>query len=494
MRCSSPTLLLLATCALTALPPELTAGGFHISILGARRTGMMTNIADPDDGTALFHNPAGLADQGGTRLHLGSGLTFLKSDFSLMALDPDRFPEVNPKGCGGESKEPCPWPIDDEGYYEDSISPERYFGAIPYLGVSQGLGDFFESLDGLTVSLAAYAPGAYGAFLPEDAPTAYFVTEGMFITAAVTAGVGWRIHDMVSVGLSASYNYLYLGYAQKFSTQDALAPAGKAPGFDARMAQAILGDLLLEYSGKDHGFGLGGGVLINPLDWLALGASFSWWTSPRFEGDVSVRGLGSAISGTPGLSDPELRAKIIDVGYKLPERLKVDMPIPPALNVGLNLSPTWWLELGVDLRWWFYSLYEEQKMIPIYDPDIEGKEPLTEEALSKDKRYSDSWEIAVGVLVRPLASYRGLELMAGCGFDKSPVPDETFSIDNPSMNQLVFSFGVRALLWERLRVGAGYLIDFYLRRDITTNESNPPVNVRVQAISHIPTVDLEYWF
>jgi long-subunit fatty acid transport protein len=488
---------------LAAWPAQLAAGGFHISILGARRTGMMTNLAAPDDVTALFHNPAGLADLDGTRLHLSSGFTLLESDFRLQALDPARFPEVNPWGapvdrptaCGKDGKAACPWPITEDGYYASEISPTKYFGIIPYVGASQGLGSFSPRLEGLTVSLAAYAPGAYGAYLPEDAPTAYFVTHGLFVSAAVALGAGWRINKWLAVGANLSYNYLYLSYAQKFSTADLLTPNGEAPDITAKLAQAAVGDLNLDYTGRDDGMGWTLGVLVTPFEELALAMVYSGWTSARFNGPVSINSLGSALAPNPtAYNAADLRAKVGSLGYKLPYRLEVGMAIPPALMWGVNFRPAWWMEMGVDFRLWLYSLYKRQDMVPLYHQDEEGEEPLSADALSKDKHYGNSWEIAWGLLVRPLPFHRTLELMTGFGFDHSPVPDSTFSIDNPSMNQLLFTFGVRETIGKRLRLGLAYMMDTYLGRNVTNSVANPPVNVRVSGRSHIPTFELEYAF
>jgi len=490
-------LLRLTTLALVALEvaPPAQAGGFHISILGVRRTGMMTNLANPDDVTALFHNPAGLADQPGTRVHVSSGMTFLDSEFRLQALDPKRFPEVNPAGCGAEGGAACPWPVAADGYYEQQIGPERYFGVIPYVGVSQGMGTFSSKLEGLTLSLAAYAPGAYGAFLPKDAPTAYYVTDGLFVVAAATAGFGWRLADWISVGANFSYNYMRLGYAQKFSTVDLLTPTGEQPGFVENLAQAAIGDLKLDYQGVDHGFGWGVGVLVNPTDWFALGLGYAGWTRARFEGDVTIESLGSALGkGSAPMEQEALAERVGKLGYKLPRSLEVEMAIPPALMAGVNLRPSEWMEIGVDFRLWLYSIFERQAMVPIYDPNQEGEEPLSAESLSKDKHYSDSWELAVGILFRPLPFYRELELMAGVAYDKTPVPDRTFSIDNPSMSQIIFSAGVRAWMFDHLRLGFAYMAINYTGRDVRTSTSNPPVNVKVDGLSHIPTLEIEYLF
>jgi len=493
---AGPIVLLLLGLSLPAL-----AGGFHISILGVRRTGMMTNLGNPDDVTALFHNPAGLADQPGTRLHLSNGITFLNNQTRLQALDPERFPEVNPAGCGTGDAAPCPWPIAADGYYTANFEPERYTGVIPFLGGSWGLQPLSPKLRGVTVALAAYAPGAYGAYLPEDAPTAYFVVDGLFLIAQATAGVGWRLDEHFAIGGSLSYSYLRLGYSQKFSMADVLTPAGEAVGL-GKIGQLLIGDLQMAYVGTDSGFGWGLGALVTPAPWLSLGVGATGFTAARFEGDLEIRGLGTATGEyPPARSDAELRALLVELGkggdalsFKLPRQLEVEMPIPPALTAGLSFRPTPALELGLDLRYWLYRGFEEQEIEPVYDPTEPGQEPLTRDGLSHDKDYSDSFEVAAGVLYRPLADPAQLELMAGVAFDKSPVPAATFSIDNPSMNQVILSCGIRGLLREHWRLGLAYMWIHYLERDVTTSSSSPPTNVRISGNSHIPTLELEYLF
>jgi long-subunit fatty acid transport protein len=487
--------LALCVALLCLLPSRASAGGFHITIVGVRRTGMMANLATPDDVTALFHNPAGLADLPGAQLHLSSGVTMLSNQTTLRALDPARFPEINPAGCGEAGRPPCLWPVDADGYYQANFEPEKYVGVIPYLGYSQNLGFLSRKLRGLTASVAVYAPNAYGASLPQGAPTAYFVMDGLFLVAAATTGVGWRINDRLSIGASLSYNYLRLGFSQKFSSTDVLTPAGQVPDATAKAAQLLIGDLGLDFSGADHGFGWGVGVLVTPWPWLAIGLTYSGQTAARFEGELVLTGAGSTSRPeVKRLSAEQLRPLVNTLGSKLPTALTVEMPIPPAFGLGASLRPSEWVEVALDFRLWLYSVFERQAMIPRYDPAEQGKEPMTEASLSKDKHYGQSYELAAGVLVRPFRGRKLLELMAGVAFDRSPVPDETFSIDNPSMNQLIFSLGVRARLGERWRVGAAYMLINYLRREITTSQSSPPVNVRISGTSHIPTFEAELLF
>ena len=488
--------LALALALATVFPCLARAGGFSISILGGRRTGALTNLAAPGDVTALFHNPAGLADQKGTRLHVSVSTTFMDTTFRMKALDPALFPEVHPTGlCTGEVSADCPWPVDDEGYYADEITPESYFGILPYLGLSQDLGFISPGLRDVVVSFALTAPNAYGADLPAGAPTAYNFITGYFVTASAILGAGWRVNRYLSVGASLSYNYMQLKYAQKFSDLDLIAAYDqtllgayqilkKNPALDLK-------DIRLDYTGSDHGVGWNIGLLVSPCERLHFGLSYNGATAARFEGDLEVS------STNPTIEDLRKTIAIISSTagtFKLPTGLVVEMPIPHSVQAGVNVFVLSWLEVGFDFRLWLYNVYDKQNLDPVYDEAEAGKPMIDDDDLDKEKSYGVSYEVALGVVARPFDSLPGLELMTGVGFDKSPVPGKYFSLDNPSMNQLVWAVGVRwqALSW--LRVAASYMLDWYMPRDIHNNEASPPMNIQGEALGHMPRLELEFYF
>jgi len=471
-------------------PAPVQAGGFSISILGARRTGMMTNLAAPDDLTALFHNPAGLADQPGWRFHVSGSSTFMSTSFHMQALDPVRFPEINPAGCGTAGQPACPWPIDATGYYQQDIKPNSYFGVLPYVGGSRDLGFLGRRGRDVVVSLAVTAPNLYGANLPADAPTAYNFRKGFFAVASVQAGAGWKVTDWLNVGGSLAYNYMLLTYSQRISLADTLRGANPTPDDVALadQAQGLLGDLMLDYQGTDHGVGWNLGILVRPRRWCSFGFSYNGATSPVFAGPITLKSINFATV--------DLNEVVSGFDIKLPRKLRVTMGIPHSVQFGLNFVPRRdrLVEIGLDYRLWLYNLLGRQTIEPIYDPTVPGREPMTTDSLSKNKDYGPSWELAAGVLWRPLRARPGLELMLGAGFDKSPVPDRWFSLDNPAMNQLCVTAGVRWQVTRRYRVAATYLFDAYLPRDIRTSAASPPMNVKGSGIGHTPRVEVEAVF
>ncbi len=481
--------LLCLALGLALLPRRAAAGGFTLTSFGDRRGGMLSNLGRPDDLTALVHNPAGLADQPGQQAYLFLSPTFLTFQLQMQAIDPQRFPGLNPRGCGQGGAAACPWPVGPDGYYQQRITPERYFGLLPYLGVATDLGFLSPRARDVVLSLAVYAPNFYGAYFPEDAPTAYGFIEGTFLVTAVTLGVGYRVTPGLAVGGRLSYNYMTLSMDRKLSTTDLLTAPGQPPDILATVAQQALGDLRFAFAGTDHGVGWGLGLLLSPEDWLDIGLAYEGSSAARFTGDVSF-----SAPDQPLLDQREFEGLVSSLGFKLPQQLTVQMIIPHALSAGFNAEVTDRVELGVDLRVWLYNLYDRQVVTPHYDPAAPGTEPIDEDALSSDKGYHLSYQLTAGVLVRPWRRLPRLELMAGVGYDHSPIPDETLTLDNPSLSQVKASCGVRWGIDRHWRVLLTYMAVAYLRRDITTSKTNPPNNIRGEGATHSPAAAVNYTF
>src|SRR3954454_17022646 len=80
-----------AVLSLVATRPA-RAGGFGIPDIGVRRTAMGAVIGRPDEGAAIYHNPAGLVLQPGWHLCLSGGLAVIRSSFQLHSwAESDRF-------------------------------------------------------------------------------------------------------------------------------------------------------------------------------------------------------------------------------------------------------------------------------------------------------------------------------------------------------------------------------------------------------------------
>ena len=483
------TLSLLALAAVLVIPEAVLAGGFTQTMFGARRNGMHANLGNPDDLTALFHNPAGLAYQAGLRVHLSASLAFTEQSIQMKAHDKVRFPEIY-KNCtsGNWSSSSCDYPVGEDGYYLDSIEPEKAIGGLPYISLSSDLGFLGAWGRDLVVAVAITAPLFMGAYLPEDAPTAYNLIGGYFLVLSTTAGVAWRAHPKFSVGGSFSYNHMRITLAQKMSVVDALTPKGGKPDMLATFAQGALGDLMMDYSGVDHGVGWALGILAQPIKGFRIGLAYSGARNAYFEGPVTFTGQSDTAK-----KDPSVLKTALDVaGYKLPTGLEIEIPIPHNIQGGINIQLSPHLEIGFDVRLWLYNLIDKQKLAPIYDDAAPGKEPLTEEGLTRDKDFNISYQVGGGLMFRPFGHDDRLQIMFGLGYDHSPTPGKSFTLDNAASTHTKVSLGLRWRMFERWRMSATYFVNLLQPLNIQHSQTTPQTNVRATGLSHSPGLELEY--
>jgi len=452
---------------------------------------MHANLGNPDDLTALFHNPAGLANQRGIRVHVSASLAFAQQTFQLEAHPRDEFPELY-KNCPKDdwSAPSCDWPVGPDGYYVDAIPPEKYIGGLPYIGLASDLGFLGSWGRDLVVSVALTAPLFTGAYLPEDAPTAYNLIGGYFLVLSATAGVGWQVHPKIALGGSISYNHMRIALAQKLSLINAIPMESMTKPQQSllKFAAQQLGDLKMDYEGVDHGVGWALGALVQPIKGFRIGLAYSGAMHANFEGPVTFTALGEKAQNNPDA----LAAALKVAKYKLPTGLEIEIPIPHNIQGGINVQLSPHLEVGFDVRLWLYNLIDRQKLAPIYDPDEEGKEPLTEEGLSRTKNYNISYQIGGGLMFRPYGHDDRLQIMFGIGYDHSPTTGRYFTLDNAATTHTKISLGMRWRMFKRWRMGATYFINIAQPLDIQNSATNPKTNVRGGGLSHSPGLEIEY--
>src|SRR5512140_3988604 len=156
------------------------AGGFGIPDIGVRRTGMGAVIGRPDEGAAIYHNPAGLVLQHGWHLYLSAGLAVVRSESQLQPWgDSDRFLGTTPGA---------------DGYYAP-VHPDRAMGVIPMLAVTG------EILPGkLVLGGGVYVANAQGAFFKADDVTRYHLIDGYVVAPQAVIAASYQLADTIAVG------------------------------------------------------------------------------------------------------------------------------------------------------------------------------------------------------------------------------------------------------------------------------------------------------
>ncbi|MBM4372176.1 MAG: TonB-dependent receptor [Deltaproteobacteria bacterium] len=406
------------------------AGGFHNEDIGAKRMAMLAVIAKADDATAIYHNPAGLVLSRGTSLYHSQSWFFI--DMGMRMYDSKGI--LHPTS-GRELK------------------PSWNVGFIPFLGVATDFGT--ERWRG---GLAVYAPNMYGAAMPEDEPTRYHATKVLFLSSRATASVAFRATRWFSLGANANLVHMYLT-AERFMNPLVLqdpdmrfAGAATLAPFDAR----------LRLGGQAWTGSWDAGVLFEPLETLKIGASF-------------VAGARATIRG-------KARLRYAD-GARESSSHRTNFVIPFTLKVGINWEFAKDFEIAADYRYYHYQVFQEQRT-RLSDP-IMGMEEFRD---PKDYKNASNW--CVGLLYRVIPS---LEFMVGYQEDYSPIPDETYTLDNPSRDQRGISLGVRWQPLKRHRFGLAIVRNWFDLVDVQTSRAIPPANAKGHATNFEVGFDYTFW-
>jgi len=330
-----PWLVLLASLASS---PLAHAGGFSNLDFGIRRVGMIAVTGRPDDVSAIFHNPAGLTLEDGTRFYHHQ--TWALVDMGVRLYDSQGV--LRP---------------------DHEMEPNWNVGVIPFFGFASDLGT-----DRWQLGVGIYSPNAYGASLPDDEPTRYHATRALFLATRGTVSVAYEASDQLSVAAGLSLVHVYLT-AQRYMS--ALVLQDPDHRFDPP-EQAKAFDAVLDMDGSDLTWSLQLGVLARLTDTVRFGAAFTRGSGVTLEGDIELTQADGAVETTTHATT---------------------MVIPSSLRAGINweFAPDW--QVGVDIYFWHYQVYQEQVTTL-------GKPLMGLSELVSPKNYGNSWNWGTGLLYR----------------------------------------------------------------------------------------------
>jgi len=412
------------------------AGGFGIPDIGVRRTAMGAVIGRPDEGAAIYHNPAGLVLRPGWNVYLSLGLAIVRTEFQLQPWpESDRFLGVSPGA---------------DGYYAP-IRPRRAFGVIPMLAVTG------EILPGkLVMGAAVYVGNAQGGSFNREDVTRYHLVDGYVIAPQAVLAASYKLHEALSIGGSFGVlNVRIHGEREVFPIVN---------GTDISSIAGTRPNLVLDGSGWAPSWMLG--LFGRPHPRLTWGATLTGRVDATMEGPVEI---------TYGEDAPSPGDKLI--GTQRTKQL-----LPWAFMGGANFDLTPQIEIGAEYRHWLYRQYKTQRT------EVTGIFLVRE--LVTTKNYNDSWQVSGGVRIHDLAAAPGLELMAGSHFDRTPAPSSTVTLDQPTFRHIGLHSGARYSV-GRYRFGASYLRYWYLIPTVTDSTTSPPSNFRGDGANHIFTLSVE---
>lgn len=408
-------LALLLAISLVAAGPA-SAAGFSIFEAGSRSTAMGgAFVAHADDLSAMFYNPAGLAQgvkKGELRAMVGVTLIVPKAELA-QGYDP--------------------YPGSD---YSVEMADQFFFP--PNFYTSYGLSDC------VSLSFGTWFP--FGLATKWDEPD----FRGRYLSQYVdlkqfAAGLqlAWQINDVIAIGA---------GPEMRFSTVKLHRKVPLFSPFTNRVVDAAHADIRADLE-MDVTFGAG--IRITPTPKLSIGASYHGAVDANFEGESTFYQIST---GNPQL-DAAFAAKI-PVNTKVPTKTTIQAPAQTQVGIGYDFGKLSLEAAGTFTEW---SAFDTTVL---EFEAVDGKQVPTS-VLPHD--WEDAWAFRFGAKWQTSEKF---DLMAGFVYDQTPEPDGDVGPLLPDANRRGYSVGFSWKIGKKTWVDFSNLYLTFSERSVTTNDDN----------------------
>ncbi|PRP93176.1 Outer membrane protein transport protein [Enhygromyxa salina] len=446
--------------ALLLGPASAQASGLDVPQIGTTFSSPTTN-----DAAALYWNPAmlGFSERGEVMLTLGvvaGAVGYQRDRLGVYQLEDSL-----------EFAEPI-----DPAYLDASKT-----GAYPKVSspiFSPNFGTFVSApviKDRLTLGFGAYVPYAAPLSFAEDGPQRFALQDVFIAVARVSAGLGVKVHDRVSLGASGSYVFgvAALKRIQDFAAVPVFGDALENPpinqpndfGDDAPSTVRELSVLARPFALTDaysHNATFNVALAANPIDPLWLGLTYDHGSRLNFNGqfqlDMDDEFFTQDLAGQ-GLSFPPLVTGDAKLSFRLAKRimLGVAYDISERLRVDGNFAYVFWSDLDA---------FE----ITLDSPDLAqpaiGLPAKTTVALRRDWKGTVHAELSVRASV---GARERVRLSGTVGYHSGASPDATVDVASPDGHRLLGALGVAVQINERIGVLADGEVQGILPRTVTSS-------------------------
>ena len=279
-------LLVTGVVLMATTPLAAWAAGFAITAQGAAAIGKSSAFtAQADDPSALFYNPAGIAQLRTAALLVGTSVIIPHTEY-------------RPESSGAPARE------------------DRQIFFPPYLYVTVPLGRTF------TAGLGVFSPFGVGTEWPLDWDGRFQVTSISVRTTSINPTLAWRPAESVAVAAGVNVSVVNLKYRRALN----LAAFGPT---------TPEGDVSLR--GDARAVGFNGGILITPARWWRVGASLRSRLHAEVKDGHADFSVPAPLSGA--FADGSIRTEV-DLPPSL--RLGVFLQPTPKWNVEFGAAWTGW--------------------------------------------------------------------------------------------------------------------------------------------------------
>jgi long-chain fatty acid transport protein len=417
----------LPLCAVALCGSAWTQPAFASGFSTARFGGEQGHPAT-DNATAIYYNPAGIAESEGFHVFVDGSLALRATSYTHASTG---TPQEDVSVAGAN----------------DGEATLFNFAAAPMIGASAKLGNFAVGA-GFYVPFGGAASwdkneafeGSQQYAGPVDGVQRWFGIDGSVQSAYFTLAAAYKIPQArLSLGVSGnlvrSQAHTVRGVAIDSSGQNTLATEGRA---------------LLDVSGFQGSFGVGALFEALPKQ-LWIGASYQ--SRPNVAGGMKLDGtLKLNLAGSVVNNDVELHQDLPDI-----------------VRLGARYKPTPVMELrlfGDFSRW---SALQDQ-CVALKGDECEiaengAEEPGTSRPIVNiARRWEDAFAVRAGASYWPIPA---AEVFAGLGYDGNAIPDETLEPSLTDFHDVSVALGGRFAITKQLHLAAAYTHIFYIGRDTT---------------------------
>jgi long-chain fatty acid transport protein len=405
----------MATLAAIVMPTGALAGGFSLNEQSASAMGVANAgaVANPENATTVFFNPAGMSQLEGTNISFGAA-----------------YLDINAKAKHGEASATSQTGQPVTGGRGGDIADPAL---LPNFYLTHKISD---SID---VGFGIHAPYGLAADYDDDFVGRFFADETELTAIAFTPAIS--VNNGQGLSMGAGLNIMYVeGKLTKFMDNSgtlALAPGGIAPGTPAEGYANIEGD--------DVGVTFQVGFLYELNDRTQIGLKAQTGTEIELKGDATFTSVAVATpAGTPTPPGPGVAVAIDST-----EPARVPLAIPESISAGIrhNLTDVITILAGAT-----YSRWSRFESLDIYGRDsgkpLTGKSPggMPDQLSHTPENWKNTWQLNVGGIWQATPEWA---LKAGYAWDESPV-DRIVTARIPSSDRHWLTLGAQ---WKPAKTG-----------------------------------------
>ncbi|MEL6341974.1 MAG: outer membrane protein transport protein [Myxococcota bacterium] len=426
--------------SLLLLSQAAEAAGYYYLDMGTRgsaRAGAF--VASADDISAQYYNPAALI-----RLN-----------------DPQIYVNVSGVSQTGQFQR---IDYDDNGNVSetfDQVENQDSAFAIPAVGFASRFG-----LPNTVFAFGLYTPFAPSSLYPQDGPQRYSLIDSLIWQVYTGPSVSHRFNDWLSVGVGLNWTLFRAEQELTISTCDPSADSEvceeNPEQYDVDVA-VTMWDLAR--------FSWNAGVLIEPVEWLAIGASVIPPVNVNGGGSMSAD-FGEAhylVETVPILTDSTFTD----------DDIRVQLTVPWVFRLGAAVYPTDALEIELTGVYQTWSVTEQ---IVVTDVDLalgldeenffvqtlELEEIVIEDDIELLAGFRDAWSLRLGgeYTIRD-----GLQARGGVAYETSAIPTASLSVSQIDAPKIIYGLGATYVYNDRIGVDVGFSQTFLQQQDITTSDA-----------------------